>query len=422
MRSLDLTPLSKVTSLRGGFLEGCSTLINLKLAASYPGITGLGDNFFGGCSELKELPLAPFSNAISIGKGFLAGCVKLGALDLKPLNKVALLPQNFLSNCRSITTIDFHPLHRVGGIREGFLKNCVSLTHLDLTSFSQVSSIGDLFCEGCANLVSVDFSKMIRVRGVLGNNFLAGCTALTGCDISPMRDVQVIGDGFLKRCENALFVNLGSLASLECVGSSFLEGCNVVRLLAVPAVPQFERTKPLFEARELVTKRLGVTNDGLDINAKVVPLLYHLERLLHVRDSQQNDTANLRVKVAELTKENEGLQKKVRDLENSLENEQHGTRAKLDNLEEIMLTVREASIGSGAYLHSLSNADGSGERLIKLQRDLEEQLRELETAKPVLYSASTSTPSPAAAKESTVVTKRIVTQTVSSNQSTPIAK
>ncbi|MBQ0098892.1 MAG: leucine-rich repeat domain-containing protein [Oscillospiraceae bacterium] len=151
LTTLDLTPLSNITSVRYSFLEDCG---------------------------LTSLDLTPLSNITSVGNNFLSGC-KLTSLDLTPLSNITSVGNNFLQACK-LTSIDLSPLSNVTNIGNGFLRSSTKLTSLDLTPLSNVTNIGNGFLDWCQILNSLKL-PWTTIPTTQADRFMSGVKAT--CEI-----------------------------------------------------------------------------------------------------------------------------------------------------------------------------------------------------------------------------------------------
>ena len=97
-------------------------------------VTAIGDGFLGECQFLKSLDLAPLTNVTTIGHGFLVRCRRsLASLDLAPLTNVTTIGDYFLEGCSKLTSLDLTPLANVTTIGHGFLWWCDNLESENIT-------------------------------------------------------------------------------------------------------------------------------------------------------------------------------------------------------------------------------------------------------------------------------------------------
>ena len=115
----------------------------------------IGNGFLSRCSNLTSIDLSPLSNVTSTGNRFLSNCSNLTSIDLSPLSNVTSIRNGFLNGCSKLESIDLSPLSNVTSIGDWFLSNCSNLTSIDLSPFSNVTSIGNFFLSGCSNLTTI---------------------------------------------------------------------------------------------------------------------------------------------------------------------------------------------------------------------------------------------------------------------------
>ena len=143
LTALDLTPLTRLTSVGGWFLRGCERLTALDMTP-LAHLTNVGDAFLK-CCGLTGLDLTPLAYLTSVGGRFLEGCVGLMSLDLMPLVHLSnAVGDAFLSHCLALTALDLTPLAQVVRVGDRFLSSCGRLKALDLTPLVHLAQIGQL--------------------------------------------------------------------------------------------------------------------------------------------------------------------------------------------------------------------------------------------------------------------------------------
>lgn len=127
------------------------------------GITNIGDNLFGKCSNLTRIEIP--STVTSIGDNSFYMCKKLKCIDI-PNNTTSIGESAFL-NCNSLTSIEIP--YKVTSIEFGTFMGCRSLMSIQIPA--NVNSIGEYAFEYCSNLteiiVSSDNINYCDVDGVL---------------------------------------------------------------------------------------------------------------------------------------------------------------------------------------------------------------------------------------------------------------
>lgn len=113
--TLDLTPISKITIIKGDVLKNCKSLEYVDLS-SFTGVTSIRENFLQFCTNLEYVDLSPLSNVRTITYSFLEGCSNLN---------------NVKFNFPNLTSIG-----------NSFLKSCTKLEKLDLSTFTSLTSFG----------------------------------------------------------------------------------------------------------------------------------------------------------------------------------------------------------------------------------------------------------------------------------------
>ena len=246
LRTIDLTPLSNVTTIGDKFLFNCYNLgldddddeddgDQLKLSqftltsnnvnfSPLSNVTTIGNNFLGKCNNLTIIDLSLLTKITSIGSEFLYSCTNLDRIFLPPTLNISIIRAGFLGECDSLTKIDLTPLCNVTFIESQFLYNCQSLTEIDLTPLSNVVHIGESFMSYCNNLETIEifFPHVI----VIEEFCLYHCENLESIDLSSLVNLQSIGQYFLSECKQLLKIILTSLVNLESIGDYFLSECN----------------------------------------------------------------------------------------------------------------------------------------------------------------------------------------------------
>jgi hypothetical protein len=158
-------------------------------------MTSIGDNFLHGCSKLTEINLEPLEGVTSIGSDFLSGC-EMPTIDLTPLANLTSIGNNFLSYIRDLKNIDLSPLNRLTSIPNGFL-SMNNLTTIDLTPLQNVKTIGDDFLKESRKLKEINLTPLHNVTSI-GSDFLAEYSTKS-IDLTPLQNVASIGSGFLRQ-------------------------------------------------------------------------------------------------------------------------------------------------------------------------------------------------------------------------------
>eukprot|EP01059_Diplonema_ambulator_P016947 TRINITY_DN28935_c0_g1_i1.p1 TRINITY_DN28935_c0_g1~~TRINITY_DN28935_c0_g1_i1.p1 ORF type:complete len:381 (+),score=-16.25 TRINITY_DN28935_c0_g1_i1:141-1145(+) len=195
------------------------------IRGSGDGITALGKNFLGGCTQLKRLDIA-LLHVTSIAENFLGNCTSLETLDISSLEKVTYIKSGFLVKCSSLTSLDIRKLSQLKEIGNAFLFACTSLTSLTTDNSSNITSVGSAFLLRCSSLTSLDISFLSQVTSI-GHGFLYGCTGLLTLDIGPLSRVSSIGNQFLYTCTGLSSLDMRPLSPDTSIGSQFLGGCTV---------------------------------------------------------------------------------------------------------------------------------------------------------------------------------------------------
>ena len=172
----------------------------------YGNVTHTPVDFLCECIGLATLDLGPLSQVTTVGEGFLNGCSSVTALDLSPLSQVTEIQEFFLLRCAGLNTLDLRPLSRVTVVRGCFICDCTGLTALDLSPLSQVTELHEWFLAGCSGLKTLDLSSLSQVTEV-HRYVLNGCSSLTALDLSPLSGLVKVHGGLLAECPQLNFVH-----------------------------------------------------------------------------------------------------------------------------------------------------------------------------------------------------------------------
>ena len=227
--SIDLSPLSNITTIGDGFLANCRNLTSIDLSL-LSNITTIGDGFLANCGNLISIDLSSITQIKSIGDRFLLGCYNLRWIDLIPLSNITSIGNRFLSSCSNLDNIDLSPLSNITTIGDGFLANCANLISIELSSMTQIKSIGNRFLLGCINLKRIDLSLLSNITSI-SDEFLSDCINLTSINLSSSSNITEIGNGFLSRCNSLRTIDLSPLSNITSISDGFLSGCNGLTMI-----------------------------------------------------------------------------------------------------------------------------------------------------------------------------------------------
>ena len=164
IKSINLQPFTKVSTIREGFLSFCTGLEEIDLTP-FSSVQWIYEDFMRGCSGLKEVDLTPFSNVTHITGGFMAECTGIASIDVSPLVK----------------------LKNVGGY---FMERCTCLKCVTFGTHPDMQCIDGEFLKMCTSLKSVEISKLVNLRRIY-KDFLAGCSSLEYIDLSILRTPSI---------------------------------------------------------------------------------------------------------------------------------------------------------------------------------------------------------------------------------------
>ena len=200
--------------------------------------TVIPDNFLSG-SSLTRLDLSAVSCVTKVGGGFLYGCTTLTSIDLSGMSKVMHIGSYFLHSCEGLTTLGLSPLGNLTEIGSYFLYGCEGLTTLDLSPLSNLAEICEGFLSGCEGLTTLDLSPLSNLTHI-GRYFLDGCKGLTTLGLSPLSRVEVVGCHFLTNCTSLKSIHLTGCSSAV---SDAVVKCNLSKLV-VESRPKRSRESP----------------------------------------------------------------------------------------------------------------------------------------------------------------------------------
>ena len=192
--------------------------------------THIASGFLEGCSTLRFIDLAALGNVVSIGDAFLSNCWKLSTVDLSPLKNLESIGSKFLYGC-GVTTIDVSPLYAVPSLGWSFLSNCKQLrTIVFPDTFENVRRLEDWFISRCMALEAITFDAFRNVTEI-GSHFLVYSYELRLLDLGPLgNNVRSIGPSFLidRDCEVCTGIRQGmarqDLKIVGLVGREKIEG------------------------------------------------------------------------------------------------------------------------------------------------------------------------------------------------------
>ena len=153
-------------------------LTEIKLTSVNSAIDKIDKAFLYGCYGLTNLNLSGLSKITSIGDGFLYACIKLPSVDLSSMTLLSKIPSNFLDCCEELKEVKFPKLDFITSIGDYFLNGCVQLDSVDLSTLKKVETTGESFLASCLSLTSVDLSNSLSLNSI-DEKFLDNCKNLT---------------------------------------------------------------------------------------------------------------------------------------------------------------------------------------------------------------------------------------------------
>jgi hypothetical protein len=131
------------------------------------------------CVSIKNLNLSHLTKLTSINTAFLHNCTSLEILILPP--NITYIDMLFLKGCSNVKEINMSNLLNLGTINHSFLKDCTSLKTLILPP--NIKYIYSPFLEGCVNITELNLSHLINLTNcnslfegnslvfLIGNNY-----------------------------------------------------------------------------------------------------------------------------------------------------------------------------------------------------------------------------------------------------------
>jgi hypothetical protein len=143
------------------------------------------------------------------------------------------LPCGFLAECSELQHFDFGPfatsLRRVG---DDTLAGCTALATVDTSGLCQVVSIGARFLSR-TRIDFLDTSHLGHVE-VLGDECLYGVPTVTSFDGFGLTQLREIKSAFLADATGLELINLGSCRQLRRIGKGFGRNAENVKRLELP--------------------------------------------------------------------------------------------------------------------------------------------------------------------------------------------
>ena len=77
--------------------------------------------------KITSIDLTPLSNLTTIGNSFMFNCYSLKSIDLTPLSNLSTIGNSFMHNCNNLKNIDLSRLSKLTTIGNSFMRNCNNL-------------------------------------------------------------------------------------------------------------------------------------------------------------------------------------------------------------------------------------------------------------------------------------------------------
>lgn len=189
----------------GGSYHGNVTAVSIA-----PGVAGIGDGAFAGCTALMSITLPSFLEAI--GGSAFSGCTSLTGITLPTF--LETIGDDAFSDCTSLMGITLpNFLETIG---DNAFAGCTGLMVITLPD--SLETIGDGAFGICTGLVSVNFGNSLTSIGAMA---FAGCIELM--DITLPDSLETVGYSAFADCTSLTSVTIGS--SVSAIGSAAFSGC-----------------------------------------------------------------------------------------------------------------------------------------------------------------------------------------------------
>ncbi len=168
LRSLDLTGLSRITTIGSSFGAQCAALTEVDMSP-LRNVETIGDDCFRGCASLHAFRWSAATALSVVGDDFVACCVALKVVDVEGLCRVKTVGHKFFAHCTSLEAIDLSPLRSVASVGHGLLFFCESLRTVTWTMEAQpptglLLSVGNGPLAGCKSLEVVVLPEAVRAK------------------------------------------------------------------------------------------------------------------------------------------------------------------------------------------------------------------------------------------------------------------
>ena len=229
--SLDLSSFNLYNKTMKSFLNGCTSLKNIKFPKSNILPHNIDYMFFN-CSSLTTLDLSNFNLSLVESTEFLFyNCSSLISLDLSNIDSYSIYNMEYMFYaCVSLKAINFTNFITPSVITiNSMFESCSSLTSLDLSSFntSLVYNMKHTF-SNCNNLAKINLSSFDTSHVLSMNSMFSGCNSLTSLDLSNFNTSLVIEmNKMFYGCNKLISLDLSSFNTKNTINAnSMFYGCS----------------------------------------------------------------------------------------------------------------------------------------------------------------------------------------------------
>ncbi|MEA4962946.1 leucine-rich repeat protein, partial [Lutispora sp.] len=236
-KNLNFSGCTGITEMAKDAFRECTSLTGITLPKA---VISLGDEFFAGCTSLKEAELPGLTDD-GLGKSLFKNCTSITDVgDIKLPETVTYLPEKFFEGCIGITHVEL-PKH-ITRLGDGVFYKCTGITKTDISGIKIFDNGNWGLLNGCTSLKKVIWPEGITL---VPQSFFAGCTGITemelpdtleslgryvfgNCNgIKDLRDIKMPES--ITHLPNECFAGCDGLTKIELPGHIKSLGKNVFR-------------------------------------------------------------------------------------------------------------------------------------------------------------------------------------------------